>query len=92
MFPDTVNIIQIAKLIAINMVCHKTNGGRTGLIVVSSSSKLLLEIKVALVGPDRMSKMEAEELLNRLRGSRSFTSSEEEFRAWVHSVREIKPL
>lgn len=68
MFPETVKIIQIPKLIAIKIVCHSTNGGRTGRMVVSSS-KLSFVLKVELVGPDRMSRTEDVELLSKLRGS-----------------------
>lgn len=81
-FPLTVKIIQSAKLIAIKIVCHRTNGGRIGLIVVSSSSvKLSFTFRVVLVGPVSTSKMEDEVLLKRLSGSWSFTSREDEFKA-----------
>lgn len=87
-------MIQIPKPIAIKIVCHKTNGGRTGLIVVPSpSSKLPLSVKVALVVIAKISRTEDDdEFPMRLRGSWSLTSRELELRACVHSVRERKPL
>lgn len=91
-FPETVKIIQIPKLIAIKIVCHKTKGGRTGLIVATSpSSRLPFTVEFAEVV--KMSRTEDEEVFpKRFRGSSSFTSRELVFKAWVHSVKERKPL
>lgn len=84
--------MHIPKLIAIKIVCHKTNGGRTGLIVASSCSELPFAVRVALVGPAKASKMFEVLVTRRFKGSRSLMSNALEFRAWVHSVSERNPL
>lgn len=79
-FPDTVKIMHIPRLMAIRMVCQRTNGGRTGLTVVSSpvSEEFLVYVEL---------EKSKDSLPKRLRGSGSSSlNTLVELNAWVHSA------
>ena len=49
MFPPTVNNIQSAKAMAINIVCHNSKGGKTGSKIWSSGKDSLLEKQIIIM-------------------------------------------
>ncbi len=56
-FPDTVSMMQDTSTIVIIMVCHNSNGGRTGVSLLSVEETLLIMEAEALAYEYRYSDM-----------------------------------